>query len=103
MGNAPLRHSKSAAGEYSLCKCQKGYRAAEDMSGTFLVPRKQINCNSSKMFCIEHRNCQSQSKNFIKRWYEKLKRTVNVHHRKGAGRPSVSDEVVERVRETFTP
>ncbi|GBN83577.1 hypothetical protein AVEN_223066-1 [Araneus ventricosus] len=52
---------------------------------------------------FRYRNCWSPSKNSIKRWYEQFKGTGNVHHRRGAGRPSVSDEVVERVRETFTP
>ncbi|GBM01164.1 hypothetical protein AVEN_27260-1 [Araneus ventricosus] len=54
-------------------------------------------------FNLKYRNCQSPSKNSIKRWYERFKGTGNVHHKKGAGRTSVSDEVVERVMETFSP
>ncbi|GBO14196.1 hypothetical protein AVEN_136754-1 [Araneus ventricosus] len=41
-------------------KCQYGYRAAEGTSSISLVPRKQINCSSSKVSCnsfrLEHRN-----------------------------------------------
>ncbi|GBN99907.1 hypothetical protein AVEN_50830-1, partial [Araneus ventricosus] len=35
------------------------------------------------------------SKTSIKRWYEQFKGTGNVYRRKGAGRPSISEEVVE--------
>ncbi|GBO29766.1 hypothetical protein AVEN_70022-1 [Araneus ventricosus] len=56
-----------------------------------------------RCFRLEYRYCQSPSKNYIKRWQEQFKGTGNVHHRKGAGRPSVSDEAIARVRETFTP
>ncbi|GBM74497.1 hypothetical protein AVEN_25414-1 [Araneus ventricosus] len=51
-----------------------------------------------RRFRLEYRNCRSPSKSSIKRF----KGAGNVHHRKGAGRPSVSDKIVERVRETFT-
>ncbi|GBO17510.1 hypothetical protein AVEN_144264-1 [Araneus ventricosus] len=47
MGNAPLRRIKSAAAGDSQSKFQNSYSVAE---GTFLVPRKQMNCNSSKIF-----------------------------------------------------
>ncbi|GBM97733.1 hypothetical protein AVEN_265432-1 [Araneus ventricosus] len=56
-----------------------------------------------RCFCLEYRNCQSPSKNSIKLWYEQIKGTGNVHHRNGAARMSVSDEIVEWVRETFAP
>ncbi|GBN74469.1 hypothetical protein AVEN_201967-1 [Araneus ventricosus] len=45
-----------------------------------------------RCFNLEYRNCQSQDL-----------RAGTVPHRKRVGRPSVSDEVVERERETFTP
>ncbi|GBL87743.1 hypothetical protein AVEN_81352-1 [Araneus ventricosus] len=54
-------------------------------------------------FRAEYRNCQSPLKNSIKCWYEQFKGTGNVCPRKFAGWLSVSDEVVERMRETFTP
>ncbi|GBM08645.1 hypothetical protein AVEN_52480-1 [Araneus ventricosus] len=54
-----------------------------------------------RCFHIEDRNCPSPSKNSIMRWCQQCKEAVNVHHRKGAGRPSVADEVVERVRGDF--
>lgn len=41
------------------------------------------------------------SNNSIKRWYQQFKDTGNVLHMKGAGRPTVSEEVVDRVREAF--
>ncbi|GBL91333.1 hypothetical protein AVEN_203485-1 [Araneus ventricosus] len=47
IGNAPLWRTKSAAAGDSEGKSQNGYSATEVTS---LVPRKQINCNSSKMF-----------------------------------------------------
>ncbi|GBN94419.1 hypothetical protein AVEN_214850-1 [Araneus ventricosus] len=53
-----------------------------------------------RSFGLEYRNCQSPSKNPIMRWHEQFKGT---DQRKGAGRPAVSDEVAELVRETFTP
>ncbi|GBO26933.1 hypothetical protein AVEN_242623-1 [Araneus ventricosus] len=66
-------------------------------------PRKQINCKSQRCFRLEYRKCQFPRKNSIKRWYEQyLKATGNAHYRKGAGRPSASDEVLERVRESLT-
>ncbi|GBM61628.1 hypothetical protein AVEN_122246-1 [Araneus ventricosus] len=49
MGKAPLRLTKSAAVADSKRECQNGYRAVE---GTSLVPRKQINYNSSKTFSV---------------------------------------------------
>ncbi|GBN34290.1 hypothetical protein AVEN_34825-1 [Araneus ventricosus] len=58
-----LRAAKISKGD-SQRKCQNGYRAAE---GTSLVPRKQINCNSSKNYSV------GVSKNSIKRWYEQLR------------------------------
>ncbi|GBN94625.1 hypothetical protein AVEN_115584-1 [Araneus ventricosus] len=79
-------------------KFQNGYRAAESTSDTSLVLRKQINCNISKSFRQQYRNCHSPSRNSINRWYEQFKGTGNVHHRKGVGRPSVTDEVVHRGR-----
>ncbi|GBN68578.1 hypothetical protein AVEN_195972-1 [Araneus ventricosus] len=54
-------------------------------------------------FRLQYRNCHSPSQNSINRWYEQFKGTGNVHHRKSVGRPSVSEEVVHRVKETFTP
>ncbi|GBM05263.1 hypothetical protein AVEN_35884-1 [Araneus ventricosus] len=59
-------------------------------------------CNSSKTFRLLNRNCHSPSKNSINRWYEQFKGTGNQHHRKSVGRPSVTDEVVHRVKEAFT-
>ncbi|GBM01249.1 hypothetical protein AVEN_170308-1 [Araneus ventricosus] len=56
-----------------------------------------------RCFRLEYRNYQSPSKNSIELWYQQFKGTGNVHHRKGAARPSVSDKVVERMRETFPP
>ncbi|GBM43444.1 hypothetical protein AVEN_18610-1 [Araneus ventricosus] len=63
-----------------------------------------------RCFRLEYRNCRSPSKNSIKHWCEQFKETGNMYHRKCAGRPSISDEVVERVtekcasvKETFTP
>ncbi|GBM63858.1 hypothetical protein AVEN_69871-1 [Araneus ventricosus] len=52
-----------------------------------------------RCFRLECRNCQSPSKNSIKRWYEG---EGNVYHKKCAGRLSVSGKVVERARETFS-
>ncbi|GBN14148.1 hypothetical protein AVEN_229803-1 [Araneus ventricosus] len=52
IGNVQLRRSKSVAAGDSQRKCQNGYRAAEDMSGISLVPRKHIICNSSKAFSL---------------------------------------------------
>ncbi|GBM22938.1 hypothetical protein AVEN_136358-1 [Araneus ventricosus] len=75
IGNMPLQHSKSAAARDSPRKCQNGYRAAESTS---LVLRKQINSNSSKRFRLGYRNCQSPSKNSIKRWHEQFKATGKV-------------------------
>ncbi|GBL89535.1 hypothetical protein AVEN_87869-1, partial [Araneus ventricosus] len=49
-----------------------------------------------RCFRLGYRNCRFPSKNSIKRWCEQFKGTGNMHHRKDAGRPSVSDEVVER-------
>ncbi|GBM73927.1 hypothetical protein AVEN_133563-1 [Araneus ventricosus] len=98
IGNVPLGRTKSAAAGDSQRKCQNGYREAEGKSGTSLVPQKQ-----QRRFRLMYRNCQSPNKDSVKRWYEKLKGTVNEHHKKGAGRPSVSDQVVQEVRETFTP
>ncbi|GBN94045.1 hypothetical protein AVEN_109884-1 [Araneus ventricosus] len=51
----------------------------------------------------EYRNCQSPGKISIKCWHEKYKRVGNVLHRKDVGRPSASDEVVDKVRETLAP
>ncbi|GBM89174.1 hypothetical protein AVEN_261174-1 [Araneus ventricosus] len=77
---------------------------------TIVQQKERLWCQESKLivtvqrrFRLEYRNCQSPGKNTIKRWYEQFKGTGNVRHRKGAGRPSVSDEFVERVRKTFTP
>ncbi|GBN58135.1 hypothetical protein AVEN_27591-1 [Araneus ventricosus] len=54
-------------------------------------------------FRLHYRNCQSQSKDSIKRRFDQFMGTGDVHHRKGSERPLVSDEVVKQVRETFTP
>ncbi|KAG8296099.1 hypothetical protein J6590_065086 [Homalodisca vitripennis] len=42
------------------------------------------------------------SNNSIKRWYRQFEQTGSVQHRKGAGRPPVSEAVVDQVRELFT-
>ncbi|GBM22816.1 hypothetical protein AVEN_226486-1 [Araneus ventricosus] len=44
-------------------------------------------------------NCQSAS---IKRWHEQFKGAGNMLHRKSVGRPSVSDEIAERVKESHS-
>ncbi|GBL69239.1 hypothetical protein AVEN_238131-1 [Araneus ventricosus] len=54
-------------------------------------------------FRLQYRNSRSPSKNSINRWYEQFKGTGNVRHRKNVGRPSVTDEIVHRVQQTFTP
>ncbi|GBM63774.1 hypothetical protein AVEN_8871-1 [Araneus ventricosus] len=69
---------------------------------------RKSNVPAQRRFRLEYRNCQSRSKKSINRWtidrnnswYEQFKGIGNVPHRNGAGRPSVSDEVVERGRET---
>ncbi|GBO15976.1 hypothetical protein AVEN_53146-1 [Araneus ventricosus] len=98
-GNPPLRRTESAAEGGSRRKCQNDYHAAE---GTSMVPGNQISCNILKVLS-PCRNCQSPSKNFLKRSHEQFKGTGNVYHRKGAEQPSVSDEAVEHVRKAFTP
>ncbi|GBN86725.1 hypothetical protein AVEN_87035-1 [Araneus ventricosus] len=42
------------------------------------------------------------SDNSIRRWLTKFQETGSVLHRKGAGRPSTSQENVDRIQETFT-
>lgn len=42
------------------------------------------------------------SNNSIKRWYRQFEQTGSVQHRKGAGRPPVSEAIVDQVRELFT-
>ncbi|GBN29055.1 hypothetical protein AVEN_248079-1 [Araneus ventricosus] len=49
LGIAPFRCSKSDAACDSQRKCQNGYCAAD---GSSLVPRKQLNCNSSKTVSV---------------------------------------------------
>jgi hypothetical protein len=41
------------------------------------------------------------SDNAIRRWLKRFKETRNVLHRKGAGRPSTSQEGVDRMQEAF--
>ncbi|GBL98941.1 hypothetical protein AVEN_227465-1 [Araneus ventricosus] len=95
---ALIGRTKSAAAGDPQSKYQNGYHAVE---GTSLIPRSIITVR--RRFRIEYRNCQSSSKNCIKGWYEQFKGRGNVLHRKGAGLPSVSDEDVQRERETFIP
>ncbi|GBN51747.1 hypothetical protein AVEN_55021-1 [Araneus ventricosus] len=40
--------------------------------------------------------------NSIRRWLTQFQETGSVLHRKGAGRPSTSQENVDRIQETFT-
>ncbi|GBN74297.1 hypothetical protein AVEN_249439-1 [Araneus ventricosus] len=54
-------------------------------------------------FRLEYRNCRSPSKNSIRSWYEKFKGTGDMYHKKGTGRPWVSDEDVKRMKKTFIP
>ncbi|GBM44411.1 hypothetical protein AVEN_128272-1 [Araneus ventricosus] len=42
------------------------------------------------------------SDNSIRRWLTQFQDTGSVLHRKGAGRPSTSQENVDRIQETFT-
>ncbi|GBM19514.1 hypothetical protein AVEN_107986-1 [Araneus ventricosus] len=42
------------------------------------------------------------SDNSIRRWLTQFQETGSVLHRKGAGRPSTSQEIVDRIPETFT-
>ncbi|GBM67500.1 hypothetical protein AVEN_73648-1 [Araneus ventricosus] len=42
------------------------------------------------------------SNNSIRRWLTQFQETGSVLHRKGAGRPSTSQENVDRIQETFT-
>ncbi|GBM95683.1 hypothetical protein AVEN_104970-1 [Araneus ventricosus] len=42
------------------------------------------------------------SDNAIRRWLTQFQETGSVLHRKGAGRPSTSQENVDRIQETFT-
>jgi transposase len=42
------------------------------------------------------------SDNAIRRWVKQLQETGSVLHRKGAGRPSTSQEDVDRIQEVFT-
>ncbi|GBN38724.1 hypothetical protein AVEN_13923-1 [Araneus ventricosus] len=42
------------------------------------------------------------SDNSIRRWLTQFQETGSVLHRKGAGRPSTSQENVDRIQETFT-
>ncbi|GBN57479.1 hypothetical protein AVEN_146861-1 [Araneus ventricosus] len=99
IGNVPLRSSKSAAARDSRRKSQKGYCAAE---GTLWLHESKSIVTVRRRFRLEYRNGRSPSKNSNKRRYEQFKRTGNVHERKGAGRPSGSDEVVELVREHWS-
>jgi hypothetical protein len=43
------------------------------------------------------------SDNAIRRWLEQFQETGNVLHRKGAGRPSTSQEDVDRIQDAWTP
>ncbi|GBO29604.1 hypothetical protein AVEN_2744-1 [Araneus ventricosus] len=42
------------------------------------------------------------SDNSIRRWLTQIQETGSVLHRKGAGRPSTSQENVDRIQEMFT-
>ncbi|GBN57361.1 hypothetical protein AVEN_151180-1 [Araneus ventricosus] len=42
------------------------------------------------------------SDNSIRRWLTQFQETGSVLHRKGAGRPSTSQENVDRIQKTFT-
>jgi hypothetical protein len=44
----------------------------------------------------------STSDNTIRRWVKQIQETGSVLHRKGAGRPSTAQEVVDRIQETFS-
>ncbi|GBM65803.1 hypothetical protein AVEN_164692-1, partial [Araneus ventricosus] len=48
----PLRRTKYATAGNSQRKSSNDYRAAECVSGTSLVPLKQVNYNSSNMFSL---------------------------------------------------
>jgi transposase len=41
------------------------------------------------------------SDNAIRRWLKQFQETGTVLHRKGTGRPSISQEVVDRIQEAF--
>lgn len=56
-----------------------------------------------RYFSLEYRNQHVPSKDFItKLWYQQMKDTVTVRHRKCAGSPLTSDDVVDQLREAFT-
>jgi transposase len=42
------------------------------------------------------------SENAIQLWLKQFKETGSVLHRKGAGRPSIAQEVVDRIQEAFS-
>jgi hypothetical protein len=42
------------------------------------------------------------SDNVIRRWVKQFQETGSVLHRKGAGRPSTSQEVLDRIQEAWT-
>ncbi|GBO16592.1 hypothetical protein AVEN_222935-1, partial [Araneus ventricosus] len=72
-GNAPLRRTKSAQSNASVKMAtvkQKARLWFHESSPIVIVQR---------IIRLEYRNCQSSSKNFIKRQYEKVKGTGNVH------------------------
>lgn len=66
----------------------------------FYVTKSAI--TAQRRFCFEYPNRHAISKDSIKRWYQQCKDAGTVQHRKGAGRPSFPDDIVEQVTETFT-
>lgn len=46
-------------------------------------------------------NGNPPSKNTIKAWYEKFMTYGSIHHRKGNGRPRVSEENIQRIHQSF--
>ncbi|GBM30391.1 hypothetical protein AVEN_220989-1 [Araneus ventricosus] len=51
---------------------------------------------AQRRFRLEYRSCHSPSENsIVRRPYKQFNGEGNMHHRKGAGRPSVSDVVAE--------
>ncbi|GBL99308.1 hypothetical protein AVEN_147564-1 [Araneus ventricosus] len=71
-----IQRTKSTTARDSQRKCQNGYRSIEY---TYLVPIKQVSCNSSKTFSVRVSKLSVPSKNSIKRYYEQL-RTESLSH-----------------------
>ncbi|GBM32170.1 hypothetical protein AVEN_108136-1 [Araneus ventricosus] len=65
MGNEPLQCSKSATVDESYASVKMA--TVQQMAHLWFYKSKSI-VTVERCFCLEYRNCQSRSKNFIKRW-----------------------------------